>query len=127
MPLVLFTMSHAFADGMGITPDGTSHQWLEDARDRLPNIVAPILNSKEHLVSAADIEIWPQILHPLARTRFDVAIDIFTACDDEREADCQRRSLEIKRALAMGFFPSSTEYCCDIHLDIEGFAIGTSL
>ena len=105
-----------------------SHQYLERVINFLPGILAPILNSTEHPVSEADIEIWPQVLHPLARTKFHVSLDIFTARDPEREATCQERAEQIKHALKypLEFFPPYTDFCVDIHLDIEGFASGRS-
>ncbi len=74
-----------------------------------------------------NIEIWPQILHPMARTKFHVALDIFTAPDPEREANCFDRAQQIERDIAEGFFPPNTNYCADIHLSIRGFAAGKSL
>jgi len=128
MPLVILSLSRTFAEAMNIASDCTTSPYLERVINRLPGVIAPIFNSTEHPVSETDIEIWPQVLHPLAHTKFHVSLDIFTARDQEREANCIERAEQIKQMLEYptAFFPPFTHYCVDIHLDIEGYAFGRS-
>lgn len=124
MPLVILSMSHRFADDIGISSESTSLH-LERIINHLPQIIAPILTSNEHAVTEADIEVWPQILHPHARTKYHMALDIFTARDAEREVNCRERTEQISVG-PRKFLPPLTHYCVDVHLATEGFASGWS-
>ena len=126
MPLVIISLSHVFSESMKIL-DPMS-RYLEKLIDALPEITAQALNSTIHPVTAQDVEVWPQVLHILARTKFHISIDIFTASDSERSLNCFKRANQIKCQLISTeqLLPAQTNFCIDIHLDIEAFAVGRS-
>ena len=127
MPLVVLSMSHKFAKSIKFTRKSKEHLFVGNLMSKIFEVAPQALASTEHAVTADDIEIWPNILHPMARSKFDISIDIVTASDQERHANCFERANQITQELKKFLGNPYILFCVDIHLDTEGFVASNIL